>query len=147
MAETSPNNSMIYSRLLIGKARHLLLRARQKELSPFQISPRQASVLSVIYDLGDEANLTTLAQVTDRNANTLSIQMTRMEKDGLVKKVRVTPKSNQLRFELTEKGLEAYENSKAMKTVKAIMSALTEKERQQLIGLLEKLIKKAEQYK
>ena len=28
--------------LLIGKARHLILEARKKDLAPYQISPRQA---------------------------------------------------------------------------------------------------------
>jgi DNA-binding MarR family transcriptional regulator len=146
MAKTQSQNSAIYSRLLIGKARHLLLRARQKELSPFQISPRQANVLAIIYQLGEDANLAHLAECSNRNTNTLSIQMKRMEADGLVTKVRTNPKSNQLRFELTAKGFDAYKNGQKMKSVKEIMTVLTEAERQQLITLLEKVIKKAEKY-
>ena len=145
MPEITSSDSILYSRLLLGKARHLLVRARQKELAPFHISPRQATVLTVIDDLGDKANLTELAEHTDRNINTLSIQITRMENDGLVKKVREEPKSNKLRFELTEKGLEACQEVKKINSLTEIMSALTEKERQQLISLLEKIINKAQQ--
>jgi DNA-binding MarR family transcriptional regulator len=68
-----------------------------------------------------------------------------MENDGLVKKVREEPKSNKLRFELTEKGLEACQEVKKINSLTEIMSALTEKERQQLISLLEKIINKAQQ--
>jgi DNA-binding MarR family transcriptional regulator len=145
MPEITSSDSILYSRLLLGKARHLLVRARQKELAPFHISPRQATVLTVIDDLGDKANLTELAEHTDRNINTLSIQITRMENDGLVTKVREEPKSNKLRFELTKKGLEACKEVKKINSLTEIMSALTEKERQQLISLLEKIINKAQQ--
>jgi len=45
-----------------------------------------------------------MARYTDREINTLSMQMMRMEKDGLVRKTRETPKSTLLSFEMTEKG-------------------------------------------
>ena len=146
MSEITSSNSILYSRLLLGKARHLLDRARQKELAPFRISSRQASILTVIEDLGENANLTELVTRTDRSINTLSIQLTRMENDGLVKKIREIPKSNKLRFELTEKGINACKEVKKIKSLKVIMSALSEEERQQLISLLEKIIDKAQRY-
>ena len=71
MPGAASKNSIIYSRLLIGKARHLLVTARQKELDVYHISPRQASVLTFIHNLGDKANLVELAKLTDRNTNTL----------------------------------------------------------------------------
>jgi DNA-binding MarR family transcriptional regulator len=69
-----------------------------------------------------------------------------MEKDGLVKKIREVPKSNQLSFELTEKGLDAFHKSKDWKTDKAIMSALSKEEIDLFMALLKKIIKKAEKY-
>ena len=102
--------------------------------------------MTVIEDLGENANLTELAERTDRSINTLSIQLTRMENDGLVKKIREIPKSNKLRFELTEKGVDACKEVKKIKSLKVIMSALSEEERQQLISLLEKIIDKAQRY-
>jgi DNA-binding MarR family transcriptional regulator len=145
MPDITSTDSILYSRLLLGKARHLLVKARQKELAPYLISPRQAAVLTVIDELGEKANLTELAEHTDRNINTLSIQITRMENDGLVIKVRETPKSNKLRFELTEKGRNACKEVKKINSLNIIMSALTEAERQQLISLLEKIINKAQE--
>jgi DNA-binding MarR family transcriptional regulator len=90
--------------------------------------------------------LAELTQQTDREKNTISLQMTTMEKDGLVKKIREVPKSNQLSFELTEKGLDAFQKSKDWKTDKAIMSALSKEEIDMLMVLLKKIIKKAEKY-
>jgi DNA-binding MarR family transcriptional regulator len=69
-----------------------------------------------------------------------------MERDGIIKKVRETPKSTLLKFELTEKGQEIYKTCKKLKSIKTIMSALTEEERQQFITMLKKIIVKAEKY-
>ena len=72
--------------------------------------------------------------------------MTAMEKDGLVKKIREVPKSNKLSFDLTEKGLDAFNQSKDFKIDKAIMSVLSKEELKLLMALLNKIIKKAKQY-
>jgi DNA-binding MarR family transcriptional regulator len=137
---------MVRSRLLLGRARYLLVKARQKELAPYHVTPQQANALTIIEELGDKANFSELAKRTERKLNTLSIQMTRMENDGLIKKVRETPKSNQLAFELTEKGKNICREAKKIKSIKTIMSALTEEEHQQLRVLLGKIITKAEKY-
>ena len=142
MIEAKSKNSLMYSRLLIGKTRQLLFRARKKELDVYSITPRQAHVLTCIYELGEKADLSALAERTERNINTLSINMTKMEQAGLVKKIRDTPKSTKLRFELTETGFNIYQNVRKLKSAKTIMSALSEEERQQLIALLEKIINK-----
>jgi DNA-binding MarR family transcriptional regulator len=72
--------------------------------------------------------------------------MTRMERDGIVKKVRETPKSTLISFELTAKGIETYNYVKKMKTIKHIMSVLSEEERQELISTLQKIIIEAAKY-
>jgi DNA-binding MarR family transcriptional regulator len=133
----------VYSRYLIGKARHFLLKARQKELNPYNISARQARILDIIQNIGHSVTLAELARYTDRGVSSLSVQLTRMEKDGLVKKTRKTLKSNLLCFELTAKGLDTYKHSSEMNAEKTIMSVLSEKERQQLISLLKRIISTA----
>ncbi len=146
MPELTSKNSILYSRFLIGRARHFFVAVREKELSPYHISPPQAHILNIINNLGNKATLAELAERTDRIINTLSIQMTKLEKAGLVKKIRDTPKSNKLRFELTEKGLYVCKKIKKTRSLTVIMSALTEEERQQLIPLLEKIVKNATKY-
>ena len=142
MIEAKSKDSILYSRFLIGKTRQLLFKARKKELDAYSVTPRQAHVLTCIYELGEKADLNALAERTERNMNTLSINMTKMEQAGLVKKIRDTPKSTKLRFELTETGFNIYQNVRKVKSAKKIMSALSEEERQQLISLLEKIINK-----
>jgi DNA-binding MarR family transcriptional regulator len=65
-----------------------------------------------------------------------------MEKEGLVKKIRETPNSVNLTFELTEKGHTIYESCKKEKSIKAIMSVLSKEELQELISILEKISNK-----
>jgi DNA-binding MarR family transcriptional regulator len=146
MEEIISQNSSLYARLLLGRARHSMLNARQKELAPYHISPRQAYILFILSNLGHKATLTELAKHCDRGLNTLSIQMSKMEKDGLVKKAREVPKSTLLSFELTEKGMEIFKKSAEQKADRAIMSVLSEDERQELINMLQKIITKAGDY-
>ena len=143
MPGITTKNNILYSRQLVGKARQLIVKAREKELIPYHITPRQAVILTLINNLGDKAYLSELAKRTERNMNTLSIQMTRLENDGLVEKIRDTPKTNKVRFSLTAKGFNIYKDVKDIKSGQVIMSALSEEERQQLISLLEKVTKKS----
>jgi DNA-binding MarR family transcriptional regulator len=88
-----------------------------------------------------------LSRLTDRKTGTLSIIISRMERDGLVKKLRENPRSVLLKYELTPKGIEAYKTSSKLKSEKAIFSVLSEDERQQLISILEKVIARSEKIK
>ena len=121
-------DSSFYSRYLIGAAKHSMEMATRRVLAPYHISPQQAQILFIIYNL----HKTTLAEVakhTARGINTISNQMTAMEKEGLVNKIRETPKSTLLSFELTAKGVNAYNNSnKRIKADRTIMSVLSEEE-------------------
>ena len=145
--EIIPRNSSVYTRHLIARVRHLTLWARQRELDAFNISPEQAYILLLIHNLGRKTTLAELTKYTGRRLSTLSVQLTKMEKNGLVKKFRATPNSNLVMFELTEKGFNVYKKSIKMKSDKAIMSVLSEEERQQLISLLKRIKEEAEKYK
>ena len=146
MEEIIFQNSSLYSRYLIGEARYLMLKATQKELAPYNISPRQAYILFILYNHGHKAKLAELANHGERLISTLSIQIARMEKMGLVKKIREPHKTTLLSIELTEKGINVCKNSNKMDADQEIMSVLSEEERQQLIPILKKIIGKATEY-
>ena len=57
MVEIVSRNSCIYARLLMGRARHVMLNARQKEVSPYHISPQQAYLLFILHSVGHKATL------------------------------------------------------------------------------------------
>jgi DNA-binding MarR family transcriptional regulator len=47
---------------------------------------------------------------------------------------------------LTEKGLKTFNNTHKSQSIKRIMSVLSDEEQQQLISILEKIVRKAEKY-
>ena len=145
--EITAKDSKLYSRILISRVRDLMLDIRQDELAPYDISPRQAYILEILFKLGHKATLTQLAKYNEREANTISVQMTKMEKEGLVRKVRKSSKSTLLIYELTQKGLDTYQQTKKQTSEKAIMSALSESERQEFMALLNKILAKANKYR
>ena len=144
MKDIVPKNSSVYARHLIGRVRHLMLLARQKELTEYDITPNQFNVLLILYKLGHKATLAELAVYCYRGISNLSTQVAKMEKAGLVKKSRESPISHLLHVELTEKGLNCYKKTKEIRSAKSIMSAISEEERQQLISILKKILDKNE---
>jgi len=74
------------------------------------------------------------------------MQIMRMEKDGLVRKSRETPKSTLVSFELTEKGRQVCKDIYVVVSDKVIISVLSEEERRQMISMLNRIIATAEKY-
>jgi DNA-binding MarR family transcriptional regulator len=119
---------------------------RQKEFVPYGITPPQGFILFILANIHHKVTLAELAKHSKREINSISLQMSIMEKDGLVKKTRVRPKSTLLNFELTEKGLDIYEKISKMEADLTIMSILSEEERQIGISLMNKIMENAEKY-
>jgi DNA-binding MarR family transcriptional regulator len=147
LEEIAARNSKLYSRILLTRVRDLMLDIRQAELTPYNITPRQAYILEILFKLGRKATLAQLAKYNEREANTISVAMTKMEKEGLVRKFRNSKRSTLLVYQLTKKGLETYHQTKKQTSEKAIMSALSEEERQQFMAMLKKIFNKAGKYR
>jgi len=122
------------------KVHHSLFFLRQKELSPSHIAAQQLQVLRVIQSLGAAATLSAISQKVERKLDVISRQAVRMEKDGLIKRVKDSPKSRLLRIELTAKGLDMLKISRESESINAILSVLTEEERRQIYSALNKIL-------
>jgi DNA-binding MarR family transcriptional regulator len=130
---------------LIGKVHHSLMRARQKELNQYHIPARQAYILRTIQTLGPKTTLSELAKKVERQVHVISRQTVKMENDGLIKRIKDTPKSNLLRLELTEKGLEIIKFSKRSKSIDTIFSYFSRDERQQFESALNLILAKLDE--
>jgi DNA-binding MarR family transcriptional regulator len=144
MKNVSASNFELW--LSFGKAHHSVELARQKELNKYGIPHRQTHVLRTIKDLGANATLSEIAKAVDRKPHVISSQTISMEKDGLIKRIRTTPKSSLLRIELTEKGLQMIKSASKSKSFDDIFSFLTEKERQQMKANFDRMATNAENY-
>jgi len=130
----------------LHQARDVSYRAREKELSKYGITPRQAAVLFIVKVINATEGEATPGKVSRwllRESHTVSRILTRMENEGLVSKTKGSGKKNEINVTLTEKGEQLYKQSLKRESIKEIMSCLSEEERQQLDSSLEKLRNKA----
>jgi DNA-binding MarR family transcriptional regulator len=126
--------------ILLTKARHAIFRARKKELAKYNITPTQALVLTNIFSLGEKATTIKISRQVFREFHTVFAQLNTMENAGLTRKIGGFPRKNRFRFVLTEKGLEAYNQSAKQESIHKIMSVLSKEEFLQLQVCLEKLL-------
>jgi DNA-binding MarR family transcriptional regulator len=143
MKKNSLKNEYFNLWVLISLTRDSIHRARQKELDAYNLPVRQASILAIITAVGGNATLTEIARLNFRKINTVSELLNRMEKGGLVKKVKDLKRRNKIGIVLTEKGREAYYQASKRESINDIMSSLSKEERRQLRPFLEKLREKA----
>ena len=125
--------------VLVAQTRHAMFKARQEELIRYNIPARQAAVLFAIQAIGDKATPAEISRWLFRKSHSVSELLSRMEKQGLVKRVKDLDKRNLVRVTLTEKGREAYNQSTKRESIHKIMSSLSEEKRQQLRSCLQQL--------
>jgi DNA-binding MarR family transcriptional regulator len=125
--------------LLMGKIAHSTQLVRRRELNHYFIAPQQLYFLRIVQELGSKATLFEVAKLADRKINAICRQSISMEKDGLIHRIKDTPKSRLLKIELTDKGLEMLKISKESKSINDLFSVLTEDELQLIYTGLNKL--------
>ena len=124
---------------MIRRTDRVIYKARQKELDRYGISADTASALFTVLRLGNQATPAEIARQLFLERNSVSEQLTRMEKDGLISKSRDLARRNAVRIEVTDKGYAAYLQSAKRRATKKIMSLLTTDEQEQLWSLLARL--------
>ena len=125
--------------VLLAQTKDAVLRARQKELHRYGISATQSAALFAIQAIGDKATPAEISRWLFREPHSVSELLSRMEKEGLVRKTKDLDRKNQVRVELTEKGYEAYDQSMKQESIHKIMSSLSEEAREQLRSCLQTL--------
>jgi DNA-binding MarR family transcriptional regulator len=128
---------------LMSKLYNVIVLIRHKELNQRNIPLRQYGILGSIKDLGSKATLSEIAKQAERKYSVISRQVTSMEKDGLIKRIKDTPNSNLMRLEVTEKGNTVMEIARKNKSIDLVFSFLTNEERQQMVSTLNRILNKA----
>ena len=122
------------------QTRDAIYEARKKELQSIGITtPIRAAVLFRVQALDDKATPSELARWLFRKPHTISSLLTRMEKEGLVRRTKDASRKGVIRIALTEKGEQAYYKAVRSGALHEIMSCLSEEEQLQLQKYLEKL--------
>jgi DNA-binding MarR family transcriptional regulator len=129
--------------VLLRRTTQVVLKARNRELAAYGISASKASVLFIVQAIGHEATPAEISRYLLREPHSISGLLSRMERQGLVTKVKDVDKKNLVRILLTEKGRRAYYQSTKRETIHNVMSVLSEEERQVLTSCLERIRDKA----
>lgn len=129
--------------VLLQQACDAMVRVREKEVREFGISMMQATVLFIVKTIGGPATPAEISRWLFRKPHTVSGLLERMEKQGLVRRVKDMERKNMIRVVITEKGEEAYQRSKNAKAARSILSSLSPEQRDTLRPYLETLRNKA----
>lgn len=139
MKKQSSVNKDLHLWVLLRITAHAIGRARDKELLQYDLTSPQAAVLSIIRALGKKATPTTIARQLLREAHSVSGLLSRMEKDGYLRKVKDLDRKNLIRVEMTEKGKKVYSQSSKRESIHLVISSLSKEEQRQLASYLKKI--------
>ncbi len=132
--------------VLLHQARDAVFKAREKELSQYGISTMEAAALFIIQAIGNKPTPAEISRWIFREHHTVTALLSRMEKKGLITKVKDPDRKNTWRVDLTEKGQNAYRQSVKRESIHAAMSPLSQNERQQFESYLKKVRNQAFKY-
>jgi len=126
--------------LLLSRTKDALFQVRQAELSKHNISVRKYAVLHIVSVIGDNATPAEIARWLFRAPHSISELIDRMEREGLVRKVKDLARKNQIRVVVTDKGLKTYQDVlSSERNLIDTLTSLSQTERQQLWTLLNTL--------
>jgi DNA-binding MarR family transcriptional regulator len=128
---------------IILHTRNAMNKARRKETSQIGVEEEQAATLVVMRSIGEKATPAEIARWLAREPHSVSSLITRMEKNGLVKKIRNLDKKNLVRVIMTKKGEEKYDLIIKREIIYEIMSVLSEEQYNILISAMHQLWDKA----
>ena len=114
-------------------------KARDKELKKYGATSILFGVLFIIQAIGDRATPAEISRWLFREPHSVSGLLSRMEKGGLVRRVKDLEKKNMVRVIVTEKGRQACHEAQMHDRLHEIMSSLSEEQRQQLRSSLQTL--------
>jgi DNA-binding MarR family transcriptional regulator len=129
---------------LIGTTLNAMLKARKKELEPTGLSIAQTWALWSVVIMGRPTTVAEMSQVMDRDHQTTSQLLKRMERDGLVERRKGPHKASPIAVAITAKGFQGLQHALEMsRIVDGIVSCLSDGERDDLRRYLERLREKA----
>jgi DNA-binding MarR family transcriptional regulator len=129
--------------LLFRLTRDTMHRARRHELAQIGITPENSAVLHIIQDLGGSARPLEISRWTSRKLHSVHGLLERMERAGLVAKVKDPERKNGVRWALTEQGRALYRKTSQLAGQRKILASLSKEQREQFRASLQILLSAA----
>ncbi len=111
----------------------------KKALRRNHVQPQIAIMMVAISRLGNPTPVE-LAREIGRTPQTITDAINRMEKQGLIKKIRKENKKNSYTIQLTSKGISWYKKAERIDIFYKVIKDLSAEERNQLRACLEKML-------
>jgi len=124
---------------LFAQVFNAVFKARKKELMRYELTPRQAGILTIALDTNGTSTSYKIAKWLVLERHSISEMTNRMEKQGLIKKVSNLENRKTSRLELTKKGYVAAQSAKQYEAYHKIFSCLSKEQRQYLTDILRAL--------
>jgi DNA-binding MarR family transcriptional regulator len=132
------NDPEINLYILLDQADSIVTNAIELEIKHLRMTQPQVRVLTMLSREDKPTTLEELANQTFKEFNSVSTLINRMEKKGLVKKVK-KPGELKTYVALTEKGSDLYYNQITERSIHLIFNEFTSEEKQQLESTLKKV--------
>ena len=127
--------------VLLDQTRDIISKARELELVQYKLSRVQAAVLFILLIENRGLTINEISNWNVREPNSVLSLVNRMEKIGLVKKIR-DAEDDKIKIVATEKGRKLYTGASRL-SIEMIFSILSKEEKKQLNSSLRKLRSKA----
>ena len=132
----SENDELFRLWVLLRNTGHIINRVRDRELRQHDVTARQVNVLGMINRLNGEATIAEISRRMLRDPSTIFNIINVLNRKGLISKSRDANNKHWVRLSLTDRGERIYKESLQKGGVTRIMSALSQKEREQLLNCL-----------
>ncbi|MCP4577990.1 MAG: MarR family transcriptional regulator [Deltaproteobacteria bacterium] len=118
-----------------------LTKVNENELRPIGLSPVQLGVMYVVKTAKEPLTGSEIARRLVRRPQSVHQLLNRMEKQGMVRRIRSTEGKREVAIELTRKGEELFIEAGIIHIIPEILGQLSSLERKQVRAILEKLRK------
>jgi DNA-binding MarR family transcriptional regulator len=110
----------------------ILFKIRERELLPQNLSATAAEILFLVDAMGEDVTPAKITRMLLREPHAISGILIRMEKHGLIKRIKNMERKNLIRVTLTAKGQNALKQAMKQTGAAQVISKLTEAQRSKL---------------
>jgi DNA-binding MarR family transcriptional regulator len=128
--EKAQNDDSAYLFWVLFQQAHLAMsKVREKELKSLGITPNQATLISIVKELGKDCTPTEISKRLIRESHTVTELINRVVKMGFVRKEKNSIRKNGVMVVLTPMGENVYEQITKLPVLRRLISVLPPKQR------------------
>jgi len=142
------DNTMLNTWLLLHQAYDMVLKVEETAFARLGLTPQYNGVLMAMKYTRGPVTISDIAKWLDRNNNSVSTLIDRMQRDGLVQKVGNTRDRREVQVVFTDKGEELFQKADALgwQIIDDMLGGIPEEDLRMLIAQLARIRDRAVDY-